>query len=46
MGAKDAIGGLVAYDLDHTVRVVVCLGSAVGSEGELAHLVLHSLQKR
>ena len=40
MGAEDAVGGLVAEDLDQAVRVVVGLGAAVGGEGELAHLEL------
>jgi len=43
MGSQDLIGGLVGQNLDETVGVVVGLGTRVGQEGELAHLVGNTL---
>ena len=43
MGAQHPVSLLVRQDLDQAVRVIVGLGSAVGHEGELAHVVLDAL---
>lgn len=44
--AQQPVRLLVTEDLHHAVCVIVGLGSAVGREGELAHLVWDTLQNR
>lgn len=43
VGTKNAISSFVTKDLHQSIGVVVCLGSAVGSEWEFSDFVFNSL---
>lgn len=41
--SKKTIGCFVTKNLDHAIGIIVCLGAAVGSEGEFTNFVFNSL---
>ena len=46
MCSQKAVCLLVAEDLDHTIGVIVALGTTVGQQREGAHFVLHTLSEK